>query len=96
LTEVRLRRYFWTTALSLTLLYLLGATLFGDMGILRYLQLNERRDAIQMELDAIMEQKMNIASRLDSLNSDNFYAEKHARESFGMASEDEYIFIYKQ
>jgi len=95
LTEVRLRRYFWTTAFSLTLLYLLGITLFGDMGILRYMHLNERRAAIQKEFDAVMKQKQAVADRLNSLNSDNFYAEKHARENFGMSGKDEYIFIYK-
>jgi len=95
-TEIRLRRYFWNTVLSLGLIYMVGSMLFGDMGLLRYLHLKDRQQAIQADFDAITEQKLSLANRMESLSTDNFYVEKHARESFGMASGDEYVFIYKQ
>lgn len=95
-TEIRLRRYFWNILLSLGLVYMAGSMLFGDMGLVRYLQLNERQASIQMELDRIMQQNRLAAGKLTSLSTDNFYVEKNARESFGMSSKDEFVFIFKQ
>lgn len=94
-TEVRLRRYFWNMLLSISLIYIVGTMLFGDMGLMRYFELNKRQVAIQRGLDRIEAGNQRVEQRLASLGSDNFYVEKNARESFGMASEDEYIFIYK-
>jgi len=95
-TEVRLRRYFWNTVLTLGLVYMAGSMLFGEMGLMRYIQLNEREAAIERELDAVLAENQRVARRLSSLDTDNFYVEKNARESFGMANHDEYVFIYKQ
>jgi cell division protein FtsB len=94
-TEVKLRRYFWTTVLSAGLVYMAGTMLFGDTGLMRYLKLNKRQAAIQQELDRIQTGNQRVAERLSSLGTDDFYVEKNARESFGMATKDEYIFIYK-
>jgi cell division protein FtsB len=94
-TEVKFRRYFWNTLLTLSLAYMAGTLLFGDMGLMRYMELNKRQAAIQMELDSVMSVNQRVAERLSSLGTDDFYVEKNARESFGMATKDEYIFIYK-
>jgi len=95
LAEVKLRQYFWNTVLSLALIYMMGSMIFGDMGLLRYLELRDRQITLEQELDAVTAQNMGAAQRLQALGSDDFYIEKNARESFGMATEDEYIFIYK-
>ena len=84
------------TALFIGLCYLLGTLCFGDMGLLRYLDLKDRRATIEKELNVIMEQNARAKERLNSASSDNYYLEKNARESFGMSSPDEYVFIFKQ
>ena len=96
LSEVKLRQYFWNTLLSLSLIYMVGSLLFGNMGLLRYLELKERQMTLHSELENVLARNQRVAARLDALGSDNFYVEKNARENFGMATEDEYIFIYKQ
>ena len=95
-TEVKYRRYFWNTLLTLALVYMAGTMLFGDTGLMRYMELNKRQQAIQKELDRIQAGNRMVAERLASIDTDNFYVEKNARENFGMATKDEYIFIYKQ
>ena len=95
LAEVRLKRYFWNALLSFVLITMVGTMIFGDMGLLRYLDLKERQGTIEQELKTIMQQNLYTSSRLKSIEEDNYFIEKHARESFGMAAPDEYIFIFK-
>lgn len=95
LAEVRLKRYFWNALLSFVLITMIGTMVFGDMGLLRYLDLKERQGRIEKELNSIMQDNLRTSARLDSIKEDNYFIEKHARESFGMASKDEYIFIFK-
>jgi len=94
--EVRLRRYFWNTVLTAGLVYMAGLMLFGDTGLMRYLQLNKRQQEIQVELERIEAENQRVAEKLSSLGTDDFYVEKNARESFGMSGKDEYVFIYKK
>ena len=96
ISELRVQRYVLNTALFMGLCYLLGTLCFGDMGLLRYLDLKDRRASIENELNVIMDQNTRAKMKLASANSDSYYLEKNARESFGMSSPDEYVFIFKQ
>lgn len=95
-SEVRIRRYFVNAALAFCLLYLVGTLIFSDMGLIRYMELRDKQDELQQELDAISEQNRLLAETLKAYETDPFYIEKHAREEFGMAGPGETIFIYKK
>lgn len=95
-SEVRMRRYMVNAIIALCLLYLVGTLIFSDMGLIRYMELSQKQDDLQKELDAITEQNRALSETLKSFETDPFYMEKHAREEFGMAGPGETIFIYKK
>lgn len=96
MAEIKLRRYCLNTVLFLILLYIASTLVFGEMGVLRYRQLKQRQSTIEGEVNAIVQQNLAAAKTIRSFDSDNFFVEKNARESFGMASPEEYIFIFKE
>lgn len=95
-SELRTRDYVIFTVLLLLLLYLAGAAFFGDMGFIRYSELKKNRAQIERELAGINKDNEKLRTDIDSLKTDEFYTEKNARESFGLANKNEYIFIYKK
>jgi cell division protein FtsB len=95
-TELKLRRYAFLTFLILSFAYLLVNLVFSDTGLLRYLQLRENRSALGEELKLLSEENEVLRSSVITYRDNNFYVEKHAREDFGLAGPDEYIFIYKK
>ena len=106
-TELKLRRYAFLTFLILSFAYLLVNLVFSDTGLLRYLQLRENRRALgdlgqeerlerRVALKLLSEENEVLRSSVITYRDNNFYVEKHAREDFGLAGPDEYIFIYKK
>ena len=95
-TELKLRRYAFLTFLILSFAYLFVNLVFSDTGLLRYLQLRENRSALGEELKLLSEENEVLRSSVITYRDNNFYVEKHAREDFGLAGPDEYIFIYKK
>jgi cell division protein FtsB len=95
-TELKLRRYAFLTFLILSFAYLLVNLVFSDTGLLRYLQLRENKSALGEELKLLSEENEVLRSSVITYRDNNFYVEKHAREDFGLAGPDEYIFIYKK
>ncbi len=94
-TELKIRRYMVYTLLLLSITYIAGSLIFGDTGVLRYMELKEKQVVMQEDINQIMEENYKIESSITSLKNDDFYLEKHAREEFGLAGPDEYIYIYK-
>jgi cell division protein FtsB len=95
-TELKLRRYAFLTFLILSFAYLFVNLVFSDTGLLRYLQLRENKSALGEELKLLSEENEVLRSSVITYRDNNFYVEKHAREDFGLAGPDEYIFIYKK
>lgn len=94
--ELRRRRLIFFTVVLLSFFYILGSFLFGESGFIRYLELKKRKDQIERDVRSIELKNSRMATELRSLKEDPFYLEKHAREDFGMARPDEYIFKYDQ
>jgi cell division protein FtsB len=94
-TELKVRSYIVLTLLVLSIAYIAGSLVFGDTGIIRYLELKENHASIDAEINLIMKENYKIESSIESLKYDDFYLEKHAREEFGLAGPDELIYIYK-
>lgn len=95
-SELKTRDYVILTVLLLCLLYALGAAFFGDTGLLRYADLKKNKAQIEQELAGIKSENEKLKTDIDAFKNDSFYIEKNARENFGMANKDEYIFIYKK
>jgi len=92
--EMRKRKLIFYTVMLLSFIYLLVSMTFGDMGLLKYRELQKTKTRLQTQIQEIEQENLHIRSQIKSLKEDPYYAEKHAREDFGLAKPDEYIFQY--
>lgn len=95
-SEVRKRRLIFVTFVILSFIYLSISLIFGDMGLLKYIELNRTRTNMEKQLAEISRQNEQIRAQIKLLKEDPFYKEKFAREEFGLAKPDEYIFQYER
>ena len=95
-SEVKKRRLIFFTFVVLSFLYLTTSLLFGDAGLLRYIELNRTKKNLEKQLVEINMQNEQIRTQIRLLKEDPFYKEKLAREEFGLARPDEYIFQYEK
>ena len=93
-SEMRKRRLIFSTVMLLSFIYLFISLIFGDMGILKYRELYKKKNHLQMQIQEMNQENLHIRAQIKSFKEDPFYAEKHAREDFGLAKPDEYIFQY--
>ena len=64
------------------------------MGLLQYRELSDKKIHLEAQVKEIGRENEQIRSEIKSIREDPFYKEKHAREDFGLAKPDEYIFQY--
>ncbi len=95
-SEVKKRRLIFFTFVVLSFLYLSISLVFGDVGLLRYFELNRTKKGLEKQLLEINRQNEQIRTQIKLLKEDPFYKEKLAREEFGLARPDEYIFKYER
>lgn len=93
-SEVRKRKLVFFTIVLLSFIYLFINLTFGNMGILRHIELNKTKTRLETEIKKISEENKQLGLQTDLLKKDPFYSEKYAREDFGLAKPDEYIFQY--
>jgi cell division protein FtsB len=93
-SEIRRRRLIYFTIILLSFFYLIINLIFGDMGLLKYRELNKKKIRLETQVKEIKRENEQLASEVKLLKEDPFYTEKHAREDFGLAKPDEYIFQY--
>ena len=90
--EIKKKRLVFLTIVVLSFLYLSISLVFGDMGLLRYAELNKIKTKLENQITAISGQNEQLKSQIKLLEEDPFYKEKLAREEFGLAKPDEFIF----
>lgn len=93
-SEIKKRRLIFFTIMLLSFIYLFISVLFGDMGLLKYRELHKTKTRLEKQINEINKENVQLKSQIDSFKKDPFYIEKHAREEFGLAKPDEYIFQY--
>jgi len=93
-SERKKRKLIFFTVIFLSFLYLFIALIFGDMGLLKYRELSGKKTHMEAQVKEIGRENEQIRSEIKSVREDPFYKEKHAREDFGLAKPDEYIFQY--
>lgn len=94
LSELKKRRYVFYTLILISLLYVVLNLVTGDMSVMRYGELREKKAALNEELSGIKKENEQLRAAISSYRNDDFYVEKHAREDFGLAQPGEYIFLY--
>ena len=94
MSEVKKKKLIFLTFVSLSFLYLSISLLFGDMGLFRYLELHRTKINMETQITEINRQNEQLRTQLKLLKEDPFYREKLAREEYGLAKPNEYIFHY--
>lgn len=94
--ERRRRNTIFFTLVVLAFFYIATALLFGNMGFLKYLKLTKTKTRLETEISAMENENKSLKKQVTELKSDNFYIEKYAREEYGLAKPDEYIFQFKE
>ncbi len=93
-SEVRKRRLIFLTVFLLSFLYLVISLLFGDMGFLRYRELQRTKNRLEAQIKEIETENEELRTQIKSIKEDPFTKEKHAREDYGMAKPGEIIIQY--
>lgn len=95
-SEIRKRRLVFITIVFLSVLYFAIRFTFGDTGLIKYLELREKKEHLVREIEEIEARNTRLRSDVKLLQENPFYIEKNARENFGMARPDEYVFKYDE
>jgi len=95
-SELKKRSYVAYTVLLLALLYVLGTLVFGERGLMRYAELGKKETALRSEVSHLKQENDKLRAVIESYEENEFYLEKHARENFGLAGPDEYIYRYEE
>jgi len=94
ISEVKKKRLIFLTFVVLSFVYLSVSLVFGDMGLLRYLELNRTKKNLEGQLSEINRQNEQLRTQLKLLKEDPLSREKLAREEYGLSKPNEYIFKY--
>jgi cell division protein FtsB len=93
--ERKRRSIIFFTVITLAFLYVIVNMLPGDMGLVKYLRLIETKNKIEVEIKAMEKENNLLQTHIRALKEDPYYIEKHAREEFGLAKPNEYIFQFQ-
>jgi cell division protein FtsB len=93
-SELRKRRLIFFTVILLSFIYLAITLIFGDMGLLRYRELQKKKIRVEAQIKEIELENKQLKTQLKSIKEDPYFSEKHAREDYGLAKPDELIFQY--
>ena len=93
--EQKRRTYIFFVFIAAALAYLSYNLVFGDMGFVKYLELNRNKARLEAEISSVGKENKALGEQVNALKKDPYFIEKYAREEYGMAKRDEFIFQYK-
>jgi len=64
----------------------------NDMGVVRWYQLRNERNQVQMDIDRLIQEEVELTNELDRLTNDKEYIKKIAQEKFHMVKPGEKVF----
>ncbi len=92
--ERKRRDIIFFTIITLLFFYMGATLLFGNMGYLKYSKLKKVKGRLESEITGMDTENKALRARVSALKDDSFSIEKYAREEYGMARPDEYIFQF--
>lgn len=93
--ERKRRSHVFWTFIGLSLFFLGVSLLLGDMGYLKLRKLRAKSSALSAQASEIKKDNDRMRALLEEYKKNGFLVEKHAREEFGLARPDEYIFLFQ-
>ena len=94
--EQKRRTYIFFACVLAAMAYLSYNLMFGDMGVIKYFELRHNKKRLETELTRINKENKALSEQVNSLRKDPYYIEKYAREEYGLAKPDEFIFQFKK
>lgn len=91
----RRKNIIFYSVVSFCIIYLICTLFFGDMGLIKYTKLTKTSLKLESEIKTLEDENRKIRSEVRALKDDPYFIEKYAREEFGLARKDEYIFLFK-
>ncbi len=95
-SERKKRSLFFFTFIAIAFLYVIISAVFGDRGLIKYYELKNTEKALRAEIESLQKGNEQLKTQIDALNKDSFLKEKYARENFGLAKPEEYIYQFKE
>lgn len=71
----------------------LGYIVFGNRGIIAYYKLKHDIDLEKQQIQALEQEIKHIQSKINDWQSDEFHAEKFARQELQMGKPDEQVYV---
>ncbi len=93
--ERRRRNIIFFTIVTLAFIYMVIALVLGNMGFLKYTALTKTKNTLDTEISTLEKENKALKAHISALKDDDFYIEKYAREEYGLAKPNEYIFQFK-
>ena len=78
--------------LLMVAVFILGAFLFNDRGLIPWFKYAVERERIESELDSLKAEEARLRNEIEKLKFAPEYLEKLAREKYGMAKEGEKVY----
>lgn len=75
-------------------LLLLFRLIWSDQGVIAYLDLKTRYEALQQKIDNVDGESLNLSQEIRRLKSDKAYQEKVVRERMNFVKKDEILYIF--
>ncbi len=94
--EQRRRNVVFFGCVLVAMTYLFYNLIFGDMGVMKYYELRQNKKRLETDLARIDRENKALNEQVNALKKDPFYIEKYAREEYGLAKPDEFIFQFKK
>lgn len=79
----------------LSLLYMCTVLLLSDMGYLKYRKLRNKTEEIKARIAQASDENQRLKTALQDYRKNGYLLEKHAREEYGLAKKNEYIFLFE-
>ncbi|MCX7913824.1 MAG: septum formation initiator family protein [Thermodesulfovibrionales bacterium] len=95
-SERKKRDIFFLLIVSLAFLYIIVSFVYGERGLIKYYELKKVERDLQAEIEALQKGNEKLRAEIEALSKDSFLKEKYARENFGLAKPEEYIYQFKE
>ena len=83
-----------TVSLTLFITFILFFTLFGDRGVLKIIKLRRELQRLKQSVRTLGNENQELTLNIQKMKNESSFQERSARESLGMARENEIIYEF--
>ncbi len=95
-SERKKKDFFFFLLVGIAFVYVIITAVFGNRGLIKYYELKDTENKLKAEIEYLQKDNSLLKQQTESLKQDSFLKEKYAREKFGLAKPEEYIYQFKE